>query len=291
MPVAVTGATGHLGRLIVEDLLEHGVEPRDIVAGGRDVGRLAPLAARGVRIARVDYGDPTGLREAFSGVDTLMLVSGSEVGQRVAQHRAAIQAAASAGVRRVVYTSAPAADRSPLILAPEHKATEEVLRGSGLDVTILRNNWYTENYLPTLEQARATGVVVTSAGDGRVASAPRGDFAAAASAVLRSGADAGHGAAVYELAGDEPWTFDQLAVAVGAIVGRDVVARHVSPDEHHAILRSAGLDDATAGFVVAMDADIRAGLLAGGSHDLSQLIGRPTTPLVYALRSAAAPPA
>lgn len=283
MPIAVTGATGHLGRLIVTDLLDHGVDPGQVVAGGREVDRLADLAGRGVRTARVDYADPTSMREAFTGVDTLMLVSGNEFGQRVAQHRAAIEAAASVGVRRVVYTSAPGADRSPLLVAPEHKATEEILRTSGLAVTILRNNWYTENYVPAVEQARATGVVVTSAGDGRVASAPRADFAAAASAVLRGD---GHDGAVYELGADEPWTFDELAAAIGAVVGRDVVARQVSPDEHWAVLRSAGLDEAAAGMLVAMDGDIRAGLLSGGTHDLSTLIGRPTTPLVDALRAA-----
>lgn len=285
MTIAVTGATGHLGRLIVTDLIDHGVDPGQIIAGGRDVGRLADLAARGVRPARLDYADPASMRAAFTGADTLMLVSGSEIGQRVAQHRAAIEAAASVGVRRVVYTSAPGADQSPLLVAPEHKATEEILQASGLAVTILRNNWYTENYVPAVEQARATGVVLTSAGDGRVASAPRADFAAAASAVLRGD---GHDGAVYELGGDEPWTFDELAAAIGAVVGRDVVARQVSPDEHLAILRSAGLDDATAGWLVAMDGDIRAGLLAGGGHDLSSLTGRATTPLVEGLRAATA---
>ena len=287
MPIAVTGASGHLGRLIVTDLLDHGVDPGDVVAGGRDLGRLASLVERGVRAARVDYADPAGMREAFTGADTLMLVSGNEFGQRVAQHRAAIEAAASVGVRRVVYTSAPGADRTALLVAPEHKATEEILRASGLAFTILRNNWYTENYVPALEQARSTGVVITSAGDGRVASATRADFAAAASAVLRTD---GHDGVVYELAGDEPWTYDELAEAIAVVVGRDVVAHHVSTDEHLAVLRSAGLDDATAGTLVAMDGDIRAGLLAGGSHDLARLIGRPTTPLVEALRAATAAP-
>ncbi len=215
-----------------------------------------------------------------------MLVSGSEVGRRVAQHRAAIEAAASVGVRRVVYTSAPAADVSSLAVAPEHKATEEILRASGLSVTVLRNNWYTENYLAAVEQARATGVVLTSAGDGRVASAPRADYAAAASVVLRT---EGHDGAVYELGGDEPWTFDELADAIATVVGRDVVARHVSTEEHLAALRGAGLDEGLAGWLVTMDGDIRAGRLAGGGHDLSTLLGRPTTPLADALRAAAQP--
>ena len=194
------------------------------------------------------------------------------------------EAVKAAGVKHVVYTSAPRATTSALILAPEHKATEEYLAASGLPYTVLRNNWYTENYVPALEQARATGVVLTSAGAGRVASAPRADYAAAASVVLRT---EGHEGAVYELGGDEPWTFAELAEAIATVLGRDVVVQQVGTDEHLAALRAAGLDEGTAGFLVAMDADIRAGLLAGGGLDLSRLIGRPTTPLVPALRAAA----
>lgn len=282
MSIVVTGATGHLGRLIVTDLLEHGVAPGEIVAGGRDLARVADLADRGVRVARLDYEDRATLREALTGADTLMLVSGSEVGQRVAQHRAAIETAAEVGVRRVVYTSAPAADTSPLILAPEHKATEEVLRGSGLAVTVLRNNWYTENYGQALEQARATGVLASSAGDGRIASAPRADYAAAAAAVLTTD---GHDGAVYELGGDEPWTQDDLAAAIAEVIGRPVTYQRLTSAEHLALLTGAGLDEGTAQFVVALDANTRDGDLAGGSHDLSTLIGRPTTPLVDGLRA------
>lgn len=288
MSIVVTGATGRLGRLIVTDLLDHGVEPGDVVAGGRNAARLAglaDLADRGVRVARIAYEDQASLRAAFAGAQTLMLVSGSEVGMRVGQHRAAIEAAAAVGVQRVVYTSAPGADTQPLAVAPEHKATEAILRGSGLAFTVLRNNWYTENYLQALEAARTSGRLLSSAGDGRVASATRADFAAAASAVLRTD---GHDGAVYELAGDEPWTFDELATAIGTVVGREVVAQDVSPDEHLRILLAAGLDGASAGFIVAMNADIRAGRLAGGTHELSQLIGRPTTPLVEGLRAAIA---
>lgn len=283
MSVVVTGATGHLGRLIVEDLLANGLPADQIVAAGRRVERIADLAARGVRVAAIDYGQPETLASAFAGAETLMLVSGSELGHRVEQHRSAIEAARAAGVRRIVYTSAPAADTSPLVLAPEHKATEDLLRASGLALTILRNNWYTENYAGAVEQAGATGELVASVADGRVASATRADFAAAASVVLRTD---GHDGRVYELAGDTAWDHGQLAEAISVITGRPVVHRSVTAQEHLAILTAAGLDEQTAQFVVALDGDIRVGLLAGGTTELSGLIGRPTTSLVDGLRAA-----
>ncbi|MDC7123826.1 NAD(P)H-binding protein, partial [Cellulomonas fimi] len=210
MSIVVTGATGHLGRLVVEHLLERGVPAQDVVATGRSVDRLADLAARGVRTTVADFDDPATLTAAFEGADVVLLVSGSEVGRRVAQHTRAIEAAAGAGVGRVVYTSAPHADTTPLPLAVEHRATEEVLRASGLAWTILRNNWYSENYLPVLEQAAATGVVVSSTAGGGVASAPRADYAEAAAVVLSTD---GHDGRVYELSGDVAWTFDELAAA------------------------------------------------------------------------------
>lgn len=282
MSVVVTGATGHLGRLIVEGLLDAGVAPAEIVAGGRRTERLADLAERGVRIAELDYDRPDTLAAALAGADTLMLVSGSEVGRRVPQHRAAIDAARAAGVRRVVYTSVPHADASTIVLAPEHKATEELLAASGLVTTILRNNWYTENYLPALQQAAATGQIVGSVGQGRVASASRADFAAGAVAVLTG---EGHDGQVYELTGDVAWTHDELAAAAASVLGRDVVYRDVTPDEQRAGLLAAGLDEGTAGFLVTLDQDIAAGTLADATDILRTLIGRPTTPLVDTLRT------
>ncbi len=285
MSIVVTGATGHLGRLVVEHLLADGVPAAEVVAAGRRTERLADLAERGVRVAAVDYARPGTLAAALDGADVVLLVSGSEVGQRVAQHQAVIDAAKTAGVGRLVYTSAPHADTSPLVLAPEHRATEEALRASGLTTTVLRNGWYTENYLGDLEQARATGEIVAAVGDGRVASAPRDDFAAAAAVVLRTD---GHDGAVYELAGDVAWTFDDLAAAASEVLGRPVVYRPVTSEQRRADLLAAGLDEGTAGFVVALEENTRDGLLAGGDDDLSRLIGRPTTPLVDALRAALA---
>ncbi len=193
-----------------------------MVAGGRDAGRLGDLAGLGVRTATVDYDDPAGMRQAFAGAQTLVLVSGSEIGRRIAQHGAAIDAAKAAGVQHVVYTSGPHADSSPLIVNPEHKATEELLAASGLPYTVARNNWYTENYEQTFAQAAATGVVLTSAGDGRVASAPRADYAAAIAALaLRAGDET----SVHELTGDVAWTFDDFAAAASQALGRTVEHR------------------------------------------------------------------
>jgi NAD(P)H dehydrogenase (quinone) len=276
MSIVVTGATGHLGRLIVEGLLREGVAPAGIVAGGRSVEKLADLGERGVTVTRIDYTDPDSLDSAFQGAETLMLVSGSEVGQRVAQHGAAIDAAARAGVTRIVYTSAPKASSTTLVLAPEHKATEELLAASGIAYTVLRNGWYTENYVATVNQARESGVIAASVGDGLTASASRVDYADAAVAALLG---AGHEGKVYELAGDVAWSHAELAQVVADILGTEVVYNALTPEDHLAVLTSAGLDDGTAGFVVALDANTREGLLGETSPDLRTLIGRPSTPL------------
>jgi NAD(P)H dehydrogenase (quinone) len=286
MPVVVTGATGHLGRLVVTELLARGVPAADVTATGRRTEALADLAAQGVRVVASDYADVASLQAAFAGADTVVLVSGNEVGQRVAQHGNVVEAAKATGVGRLVYTSAPRATTTDLVLAPEHKATEELLEASGLAVTILRNNWYTENYGPTLEAARATGEVVASAGEGRVASATRADLAAAAAVVVTT---PGHEGKVYELGGDTAWTHHELAAAIGEVLGREVTYRPVSPEDHLAVLTTAGLDEGTAGFVVALDGNIRDGALSDVTGDLARLIGRPTTSLVDGLRAAAEP--
>jgi len=282
MTIAVTGATGHLGRLIVDDLIARGVAPAEIVAGGRRIETIADLAERGVRVVRADYDDPASLRDAFQGVESLVLVSGSAVGGRTAQHRAAIDAAKETGVRRILYTSAPKATTTPLILAAEHKATEELLAASGLTTVVLRNGWYTENYAGVLDQAEKTGEIIGSVGSGRVASASRIDYAQAAGVVLTT---EGHDGAVYELSGDVAWDYPELAAAVAEVVGRPVVYRDLSPEEHLKALLAAGLDEGAAGFAVALDQDTKAGLLAETSGDLARLIGRPTTPLLEGLRA------
>ncbi|WP_263119053.1 SDR family oxidoreductase [Cellulomonas sp. RIT-PI-Y] len=285
MSIVVTGATGQLGRLIVQHLIADGVAPGEIVATGRRVERLADLSERGVRVVESDYSRPETLVEAFAGATTLMLVSGSEVGQRTPQHRNAIEAAKTAGVQRIVYTSVLHADRSTLPVAPEHVETEALLRDSGLAITLLRNGWYTENYLGDLAQAARSGAIVAAVGDGRVASAARDDYAAAAAKVLST---EGHEGAVYELTGDTAWTFDELAAAATEVLGRPVEYRSVTIDEHRAALEAAGLDAGTIGFVLTMDETTANGALAEVTGDLPALIGRPTTPLVDALRAAQA---
>jgi len=284
MTIAVTGATGQLGRLVLEELLAS-QEPAALVAVVRDGGKAEELRARGAQVRVADYSDPAALAAALAGVDKLLLVSGSEVGSRVAQHANVVNAAKAAGVGFIAYTSVLAADTTPLSLAPEHKATEELIRASGLDYTILRNGWYTENYVQAVATARQTGAVVAAAGDGRVASAARADYAAAAAAVLSS---AGHEGRVYELSGDYAWDFKELATAITAIAGREVVYQPVSAPELVEVLTTAGLDQGTAGFLAALDTDTQAGLLAIVTGELSGLIGRPTTPLLQALRSATA---
>lgn len=283
MTIVVTGATGQLGRLTVDSLLERGVPAADIRALGRSAERLAPLAALGVQTAVIDFEQPETLDDAFAGGDALLLVSGSEVGKRIPQHRNAIEAAVRAGVGRIVYTSAPHATDTDLILAPEHAETERLLTESGLPVTVLRNNWYTENYAGQVDIAAASGELVGSAAGGRVASASRKDYAEAAAVVLTTD---GHEGAVYELGGDVAWTFDDLAATIGDLLGRPVSYRSVTPEAHAAALREAGLDEGTAGFVVALDGNIRDGALAEVTGTLSELIGRPTTPLAAGLAEA-----
>jgi len=281
MSIVVTAATGQLGRHVVEQLLARGVGPAQVVATGRSLDRLTDLAERGVRTRLLDFDDPATIEAALNPGDTLLLVSGPDVGRRVAQHRAVLDAAREVGVARLAYTSALAADRSALPVAPDHVATENDIRASGIPFTFFRNGWYTENYAPAAQQAAATGTVVSSAGDGRVASATRQDYAAAIAAAL---ATDGHEGKIYELSGDEAWTFDDLADALSTLLGREVHYQRVSPEEHLSILREVGLDEQTAQFLVAIDRNIRDGALAIQTGDLSRLAGRPSTPLVEGLR-------
>lgn len=280
MSIVVTGATGHLGRLVVESLLERGAE--GIVATGRAVERLQDLADRGVRVERLDYDDVPESVDWLGADDVLLLVSASEPGIRVPQHRAVVELAVRSGVRRIAYTSAPAADDTDLVLAPEHEETERIIRESGLPFTFLRNGWYTENYLPTFAQARESGVVAASVGDGRVASAPRADFAEAAAVVLTAD---GHEGAVYELSGDVAWSYDELARTFGEVLGREVTYQSLTPEAHRELLLSLGLDEGTAGFVVALDQNIGAGLVGVTTGDLAKLLGRPTVPLAETVRT------
>jgi NAD(P)H dehydrogenase (quinone) len=279
---AVTGATGGLGNHAVRGLLRDGVPAGNIVALVRNADKAADLAALGVQVRVADYSQAQTLPAALAGVDRLLLVSSSEVGARVAQHAAVIDAATAAGVSLLVYTSAPRADTTALPLAPEHKATEELIRASGLPFTILRNNWYFENYTSQVAQYVERGAIVDATGSGRVAGAARADYADAAVAVLIG---SGHENAIYELGGPA-FSMDDLAAAVSEASAVAVTHTSVSPDELVGILSGAGLDAGTAAFVAALDQSIANGDLDSDSTDLERLIGRPTTRLIDAIRAA-----
>lgn len=282
MSIVITGATGRLGRHVISSLLRLDVQLPDLVAAGRNEEKLGALRELGLATVRADYTEPATLDEAFAGADTVLLISSSEVGIRVPQHRNAVDAAVRAGVSRLVYTSALGADRGKLLLADEHLATEEAIAGSGLPFTILRNGWYTENFEPALRHAETTGVVLASAGDGRVASATREDYAEAIAAVL---AQDGHAGQTYELSGDVAWSFDDLAAALTEVLDREVTYRRLTPEQHLAELERTGVDESTARFLVALDANIEDGALDLVTGDLSRLLGRRTTALVDALRA------
>lgn len=283
MTILVTAASGHLGRLVVDALLDRGADPAEVVASARDTSKLAELAARGIRTVELDYDRPETIAAALEGIDRVLLVSGSVPGARVQGHRNVIDAAKAAGVAQLVYTSATRATTAEdFALAADHKATEEAIAASGVPAVILRNDWYTENYAADVARAASTGVIASSAGDGRVASAPRADYADAAAVVLLDG---GHLGEVYELAGDTAWSFDELAAAASEAVGREVDYRRLTTEEHVAALQAAGLDAGTAAFVAGIDDAIRRGILGDTDGTLSRLIGRPTTPLVDALRT------
>jgi NAD(P)H dehydrogenase (quinone) len=279
---AVTGATGRLGRLVIGDLIAGGVPAADITAIVRTASKATDLAGRGVQVRVADYTQPGALATALAGTGTLMFVSGSEAGQRLPQHRAVIGAAQAAGVARIVYTSLLRASTSGLPLAPEHKATEELLRASGNPYTIFRNSWYTENYTAQLPQYLQQGAITAAAGDGRVAAATRADYAAASAAVLTG---TGHEGAVYELGGT-PFTMSDLAEAITEITGTKIIYNAVTPAELITILTGTGLDAGTAGFVAALDEGTARGDLDTASTDLVTLTGRPSTPLTDAIKAA-----
>ncbi|MEU7959076.1 SDR family oxidoreductase [Micromonospora humida] len=281
MSVVVTGATGHLGRLIVESLLRRGVPAGQIVALGRSVDRLADLAERGVVVRTADYTDPDSLRAAFADAEKLMFVSGSEAGQRVPQHHNVIEAARQAGVGLVVYTSIAHADTSDLLLAAEHRATEEELRASGLPYVLLRNSWYLENYTGQRANYLAHGVA-GSAGDGRVSAATRADYAEAAAEVLTT---QGHTGRVYELGG-EAFTMTELAAEVSRQSGRDVRYTDLPVPAYTELLVSAGLPEPYAATLADADRGLAHGALYVPVADLEKLLGRRPTTLAEALRAA-----
>ena len=284
MSIAVTGATGNLGQLVVESLIERGTAASDIVAVVRNPQKAESLAARGVVVRQADYADASALETALAGVDKLVLISGSDVGSRLAQHTNIIDAAKAAGVGFIAYTSLLDADTSALSLAEEHVITEKLLADSGIDHAVLRNGWYWENYLPAGASARQTGTLLGSAGQGRVAAAARIDYALAAATVLLADDQAGK---VYELGGDERLTYTELAAVISTVIDMPVAYVDLPETEYIAVLEGAGLPAPIAHTFADADTGIAAGALDTESGDLQMLIGRNSTPAAAVLSAAA----
>ena len=281
--ILVTGATGHLGRLVLDELLQH-LPANQLAAGARSPERLADLQAMGVDIRPLNYNEPETLEIVLKGVETLLLISSSEIGQRATQHQNVIHAAEKAGVKRLVYTSLLHADTSPLGLAEEHRHTEALLKESSLDWVILRNGWYTENYLSSLPAALEHHVLIGCAGDGRIASATRQDYACAAANVLLKAA--AHKGKTYELGGDTSYSLTEYAAEITRLSGQEVQYHNLSESEFRDALIQAGLPEGFATLLANSDTGASQGALFDDSLNLSQLIKRPTTPLAQALQQA-----
>ncbi|MFK0096931.1 MULTISPECIES: SDR family oxidoreductase [unclassified Streptomyces] len=284
MSIVVTGATGALGRLVVEHLLT-AVPASEVAAVVRDKEKAAGLAARGVELRIADYDRPETLKDAFHAGDRVLLISGNQVGSRVAQHTAVIEAAKAAGVAQLAYTGILGGPEADFTLADEHRATEQLILDSGLPYTFLRNGWYTENQTENLAPVLAHGAVVGSAGEGKIAYATRDDYAAAAAAVLTG---EGHLNRAYELSGDTALSYADYAAVVAKATGKEIVHNDVPAAVHQEILTGAGLPEGFAAILVDVDQAVRRGRLAGTSGDLARLIGRPTTPVSDTVAAAVA---
>lgn len=278
--IVITGANGQLGRLVIQALLQRGVAPGQIVAAVRSPAKAADLAALGLLVREADYNRPETLGSAFAGATQLLLISSSEVGQRLPQHRAVIEAAQHAGVAHLAYTSLLHADRSPLGLAAEHVATEALIAASGLPHTLLRNGWYTENYLASVPAALQHGAFIGSAGEGRIASAARADYAAAAAAVLTRPVAA---RTVLELAGDSSYTLAELAAEISRRSGKAIPYVDLPQADFAGALKGAGLPGPLAELLADSDVGAAQGGLFDDGRQLSALIGRPTEPMAESL--------
>jgi len=279
--IAITGATGQLGHHVIEQLLKT-VPASQIVAIVRNPAKAGALSQQGLDVRQADYADQAAFTSALQGVEKLLLISSSEVGQRAPQHQNVINAAKATGVKFIAYTSLLHADTSPLGLHVEHVATEKALAESGIPFTLLRNGWYTENYLASAPPALEHGVFIGSAGDGKIASATRADYAAAAAKVI---AEEGHAGKVYELAGDNAWTLNELAAELSKQSGKSVKYQNLSEADFSAALKSVGLPAGLAEMLADSDTGASKGGLFDDSHTLSALIGRPTTPLAESVKA------
>jgi NAD(P)H dehydrogenase (quinone) len=263
MPIVVTGATGHFGRLTVEALQRRGVSAEHIIATGRRIETLEDLAGEGISVRRADYSDEASLREAFDGATRLLLVSGTEVGQRIRQHINVINAAKAASVQLIAYTSIAHAPTSTLAIGQEHRATEAALADSGVPHVLLRNSWYIDNYTAQLPAYLQHGIVGAAA-DGRISGATRADYAEAAAAVLAEDSRTG---AVYELGGPA-FTMPELAEVVSAVAGQTVTYSDLSLEEYQAFLVRAGLPEPAAASIADHDRAVAHGELYVDTADL-----------------------
>ncbi|WP_407199064.1 SDR family oxidoreductase [Citrobacter portucalensis] len=278
--IAITGATGQLGQHVIESLLKT-VPASQIVAIVRNPSKATALSQLGITVRQADYSDEAALTAALQGIDKLLLISSSEVGQRAPQHRNVINAAKAAHVKFIAYTSLLHADTSPLGLADEHVATEKMLAESGIAYALLRNGWYTENYLASAPAALEHGVFIGAAGEGKIASATRADYAAAAARVI---SEDGHSGKTYELAGDAGWTLSQLAAELAKQSGKKVVYQNLSEEDFAAALKGVGLPAGLADMLADSDTGASKGGLFDDSHMLSKLIGRPITSLADSVK-------
>lgn len=272
--IAITGATGQLGRLVIAALLKK-VPANQIIAAVRSPEKAKDLSDLGIDVRKADYSQPATLESAFKGVEKLLLISSSEVGQREAQHQAVIDAAKHAGVKLVAYTSLLHADKKLLGLSADHLATEAALRASGLPVVVLRNGWYHENYAASIAPALAHNAFIGAVGEGHISSAARQDYAEAAAAVLVQENQAGK---VYELAGDESYSLAEFAAEIARQSGKKVDYVNLPQAEFAKALTGAGLNEWLANMLADSDAGAAKGGLFDDSHTLSKLIGRNTTP-------------
>ena len=278
--IAITGATGQLGQHVIETLLKT-VPASQIVAIVRNPAKATALSQQGITVRQADYSDEAAFTTALQGIDKLLLISSSEVGQRAPQHRNVINAAKAAHVKFIAYTSLLHADTSPLGLADEHVATEQMLAESGIAYALLRNGWYTENYLASAPAALEHGVFIGAADEGKIASATRADYAAAAARVI---SEDGHAGKTYELAGDAGWTLSQLAAELAKQSGKKVVYQNLSEADFAAALKGVGLPAGLADMLADSDTGASKGGLFDDSHTLSKLIGRPTTSLADSVK-------
>lgn len=281
--ITVTGATGKMGTLIIESLLKRGVPPQEIRASVRDVAKAAHLQEKGIEVRSGDFDDPAALKNAFAGADHLLIISTDKIGSRVEQHRRAVQAAKEAGVQHVAYTSVVSMQNGETTnpIAVDHRATEAIIRESGIPYTFLRNNFYAEYMLEPVLQALDKGVYITSVGDGKLGAVARADMAEAAAVIL---SQPGHENKIYELTYPRAWDYAEAVEIVSQVSGKPLQYRPVSDEELAEIMRQSGVPEQGVQMAVGMNGSLRAGDLSKATGDLEQLLGRPVTSLEELVR-------